>query len=121
MPMGGSAQEVVPREELDKAYVTIATLTAMLDKELSIIEKLSEGEVRVTREEVVAAGKAEIRDEVPKAPYVGAEEVMKMLGCSKQIAYRRLREFGAASVGHKLIAKRAPFAEWARERGYKVG
>ena len=118
--MEGSAQEVVPREELDKAYATIATLTAMLDKELSIIEKLSEGEVRVTREEVVAASKAQVRDEISKAPYVGAEEVMKMLGCSRQLAYRRLREFGAASVGHKLIAKRVPFVAWAKGRGYKV-
>jgi hypothetical protein len=63
-------RETVPREELDKAYSTIATLTAMLDSEPSIIERLSEGEVRVTREEVVAAGKAEVRGEVPKAPYV---------------------------------------------------
>ena len=118
--MEGSTLEVVPREELDKAYATIATFTAMLDRELSIIEKLSEGEARVTREEVIAAGKAKVRDEVPKAPYVGAEEVMKMLGCSRQLAYRRLREFGAASVGHKLIAKRAPFVAWAREKGYKV-
>ena len=60
-------RETVPGEELDKAYSTIATLTAMLDRELSIIDGLSEGEVRVTREEVVA-GKAEVRDEVPKAP-----------------------------------------------------
>ena len=118
--MEGSVQETVPREELDKAYATIATLTAMLDRELSIIERLSEGEVRVTREEVVAAGKGEVRDEIPKAPYVGAEEVMKMFGCSRQLAYRRLREFGAASVGHKLIAKKAPFVAWARGKGYKV-
>lgn len=118
--MEGSVRETVPREELDKAYATIATLTAMLDRELSIIERLSEGELRVTREEVVAAGKAEVRDEVPRAPYVGAEEVMRMLGCSRQLAYRRLREFGAASVGHKLIAKRVPFVAWAREKGYKV-
>lgn len=44
-------RETVPGEELDKAYSTIATLTAMLDRELSIIDGLSEGEVRVTREE----------------------------------------------------------------------
>jgi len=118
--MEESVRETVPKEELDKAYVTIATLTAMLDKELSIIEKLSEGEVQVTREEVVAAGKTEVKDEIPKAPYVGAEEVMKMLGCSRQLAYRRLREFGAASVGHKLIAKRVSFAAWAKEKGYRV-
>ena len=36
VPMEGSTLEVVPREELDKAYTTIATLTAMLDRELSL-------------------------------------------------------------------------------------
>ena len=64
--MEGSVKEVVLREELDNVYATIAAHIVMLDREFFIIEKFSEGKVRMMREEVIFAVRVEVGDEIPK-------------------------------------------------------
>lgn len=104
-------------DKLAEAYETIAKLTEMLDRALAVIDRISQGEISVKRDELLQA--QEEAFEAPCSPYVGVSDVMEMFGCSQQSAYKHLRAAGAASIGRKLIAKRSAMVESADGKGLR--
>lgn len=120
--MGETGSEVSVeslRSELEEAYDTIGRLSEALEGSVSAVEKLSEGGPNLSREDVLGEGK-EPEDPYPCSPYVDADGVSKMLGCSKPMAYKHMRAAGAATFGHRLIAKRVAMQKYAEERGIAV-
>ncbi len=108
------------RSELDGAYETIASLTSMLDRTLSMVERLTDGEIALTPADLAATPTTRI-DGDEALRYVNVDDVGRMFGCSKTTAGKYMREAGAASIGTKLIAKHSTMVEYAKRIGKTVG
>lgn len=107
------------RSELEKAYATIASLSSMLDRSLSTIERLSEGGVAAPPVDLPCP-ECEPRAEGDRLSYVNVDDVSMMFGCSKPTAAKYMREAGAASIGSKLVAKRSSMVAFAERTGKTV-
>lgn len=115
-----SARVTELRDELDKAYETINSLTAMLETAMKVIERLSEGKIAVTEGDLALGAVGTDDQQTGGSPYVGADDVAQMFDCSKATANKHLRQAGAASIGHKLIAKRSTMIAYAESIGARV-